>query len=65
MLDAIPQLHVIHPALFSHYWTAFGEFLRTTGSLQAVGQDLALQAAWIVVFGLAAWARFTTKDVLA
>jgi len=65
LLDAIPQLSGIHPVLFTHYWTAFGDLMRTTGNLSAIGQDLALQVAWILVFGLAAWARFTTKDVLA
>jgi len=31
----------------------------------AIERDLALQLAWALVFGLAAWARFSTKDVLA
>jgi len=65
ILDAIPQLRGIHPALFTHRWDAFGDLLRTSGGLGAIGRDLSLQLAWALVFGLAAWARFTTKDVLA
>jgi hypothetical protein len=30
-----------------------------------VAHDLGLQLAYMAVFGAAAWARFTTKDVLA
>jgi ABC-2 type transport system permease protein len=65
ILDAIPQLHAIQPALFTHRWTAFGDLLRTSGGLGNIQHDLFLQVAWALVFGLAAWARFTTKDVLA
>ncbi len=65
VLDSIPQLYAIHPALLTHYWSAFGDLMRTTGGSGAIGSDLLLQLAWVVVFSLAAWARFTTKDVLA
>ena len=65
LLDVIPQLRGIHPVLFTHYWNSFGDLLRTTGGLGAIERNLFLQLAWVVVFGLAAWARFTTKDVLA
>lgn len=65
ILDAIPQIDWLHPYLFSHYWLAFADLLRApvpTGDLLA---GLGLQAAYITVFGFAAWARFTTRDVLA
>lgn len=65
ILDAIPQLRGIHPALFTHRWDAFGDLLRTSGASSGIEHDLLLQAAWALVFGLAAWARFTTKNVLA
>ena len=29
----------------------------------ALGQGLALQGAWVVIFGALAWSRFTTADV--
>ena len=44
---------------------AFGDLLRTSGGWSNIQHDLFLQVAWVLVFGLAAWARFTTKDVLA
>jgi len=65
IVDAIPQLRAVHPALFSHRWDAFGDLMRPAGGLSGIQHDLFLQVAWAVVFGLAAWARFTTKDVLA
>lgn len=65
LLDAIPQLRAIHSVLFTHYWASFGDLMRTTGGLGTIERDLLLQLGWVVVFGLAAWARFTTKDVLA
>ena len=46
-------------------FNAFGDLLRTSGGLNGIQHDLFLQLAWALVFGLAAWARFTTKDVLA
>jgi ABC-2 type transport system permease protein len=65
ILDAIPQLRAIHPALFTHRWDAFADLMRPAGGLTGIQHDLFLQVAWVLVFGLAAWARFTTKDVLA
>jgi ABC-2 type transport system permease protein len=65
ILDAIPQLRAVHPALFTHRWDAFGDLMRPSGGLGGIQHDLFLQVAWVLVFGLAAWARFTTKDVLA
>lgn len=65
IVGAIPQLRAIHPLLFTYRWDAFGDLMRPGGGLDAIRQDLFLQAAWGLVFGLAAWARLTTKDVLA
>ena len=65
VLDAIPQLSAIHPLLLSHRWSAYAELFRSTGGFGPLGAALLLQAAWVVVFGLAAWGRFTTKDVLS
>jgi ABC-2 type transport system permease protein len=63
VMEQIPQLHAIHPYLFNHYWLNFGDFLRspmeTTGPLHGLYVSL----AYVVVFGLLAWARFTSKDV--
>jgi ABC-2 type transport system permease protein len=65
ILDAIPQVAAIHPWLPTHYWTAYGDLLRDPVSLDLISRGLALQAAYVAVFGAAAWARFSTRDVLA
>lgn len=65
ILDAVPQVAFLHPWLFSHYQLAFGDLLRTPLVWHDIGRDLLLQAGYVVVFGAAAWARFTTRDVLA
>ncbi len=63
--DSVPQIAFIHPWLFSHDWLAFGDLFRAPVSWDAIRRDLLLQVGYVVVFGSAAWARFTTRDVLA
>lgn len=63
--DSVPQLGAIHPWLFTDHWSAFGDLLRVPVTYGAIGSDLLLQAGWAAVFVAAAWARFTTTDVLA
>jgi ABC-2 type transport system permease protein len=65
VLGGVSQVHAIHPWLFTRGWFAFGDLLRDPIRWTAITHDLALQAAYMAVFGAAAWARFTTKDVLA
>jgi ABC-2 type transport system permease protein len=65
VLDAVPQVHGIHPWLFTHRWLAFGDLLRSPVTWTDIRKDLLLQAGYIAVFGSAAWARFTTKDILS
>ena len=65
ILDAIPQVDWVHPYLFSHHWLAFVDLLRDPVPLDALRSGLLLQAAYVAVFGLAAWARFSTRDVLS
>jgi ABC-2 type transport system permease protein len=65
ILDAVSQVRAIHPWLLTHYWLSFGDVLRTPVPWHGVIADFRLQAGYIVVFGLAAWARFTTRDVTA
>ncbi|TQK52551.1 ABC-2 type transport system permease protein [Streptomyces sp. SLBN-118] len=65
ILDAIPQLHGIHPYLFPHYWLSFADLLREPVYWDEVVKNLELQGLYAAVFGSAAWARFTTKDVTA
>ena len=65
ILDSISQLRAIHPALFTHYWQSFVDLLRVPVDYGDIGKGLLLQLAWVAIFGSAAWARFTSKDVLA
>jgi ABC-2 type transport system permease protein len=65
VLDAIPQLSGLHPWLFTHGWLSFADLLRTHITWTAINKNLALQAGYVVVFASAAWARFTTRDILA
>ncbi|MEU0298880.1 ABC transporter permease [Streptomyces sp. NPDC006175] len=63
ILDTMPQLHAIHPYLFPHYWLSFTDLLRDPVYWDEMVRNLGLQAVYAAVFGSAAWARFTTKDV--
>ncbi|MET9128662.1 ABC transporter permease [Streptomyces antibioticus] len=63
ILDQIPQLHTIQPYLFSHYWLSFADLMREPVYWDELVRNLGLQALYAAVFGSAAWARFTTKDI--
>jgi ABC-2 type transport system permease protein len=65
VLDAIPQVHGLHPWLFTHDWLSFTDALRTHITWDAIKHNLERQAAYAAIFASAAWAHFTTKDVLA
>ncbi|WP_371536009.1 ABC transporter permease [Streptomyces sp. NBC_01023] len=65
ILDGIPQLHAIQPYLFPHYWLSFADLLRAPVYWDEIVKNLGLQGLYAVVFGSAAWARFTTKDIAA
>ncbi|KAB1144117.1 ABC transporter permease [Streptomyces luteolifulvus] len=63
ILDQIPQLHAIHPYLFSHHWLSFADLMRDPVYWDDLVKNLGLQALYAAVFGSAAWARFAGKDV--
>ncbi len=65
ILDTVPQLDAIHPYLFTHHWLSFTDLLREPLYWDEVLDNLGLQALYAAVFGSAAWARFTTKDITA
>ncbi|MGY5127734.1 ABC transporter permease [Streptomyces nigrescens] len=65
ILDTIPQLHAIQPYLFPHYWLSFADLLRDPVYWDQLQKNFGLQALYAVVFGSAAWARFTTRDITA
>ncbi|WP_445401863.1 ABC transporter permease [Streptomyces sp. LE64] len=63
IVDQIPQLDAVHPYLFSHHWLSFADVMREPVHWDDILRNLGLQALYAAVFGSAAWARFTTKDV--
>ncbi|WP_260474277.1 ABC transporter permease, partial [Streptomyces sp. WAC 04229] len=65
ILDQIPQLHALQPYFFSHYWLSFADLMREPVYWDDLLKNLGLQALYAAVFGSAAWARFTSKDITA
>ncbi|MGW6355760.1 ABC transporter permease [Streptomyces sp. NPDC055092] len=65
ILDQIPQLHAIQPYLFSHHWLSFADLMREPVYWDDLLKNLGLQGLYAAVFGSAAWARFTAKDITA
>ncbi|MFJ7772490.1 ABC transporter permease [Streptomyces sp. NPDC097107] len=63
ILDQIPQLDALQPYFFSHYWLSFADLMREPVYWDDLVKNLGLQALYAAVFGSAAWARFTAKDV--
>ncbi|MFF5026902.1 ABC transporter permease [Streptomyces collinus] len=63
ILDQIPQLHAVQPYLFPHYWLSFADLMRDPVYWDGLVRNLGLQVLYAAVFGSAAWARFTTKDI--
>lgn len=65
IVGAIPQLDALHPFLFTDRWLDFGDLLRSPIVWDSFVGNALLQGGYIVVFGIAAIVRFTTKDVLS
>jgi ABC-2 type transport system permease protein len=63
ILDTIPQIAWIHPFLITHHWLAFGDLFRDPVAWGGIQQGLYVAAGYTLVFWLAAWARFSAKDV--
>ena len=63
LLDAVPQLSAIHPALLTDHWLGFGELLRSSTSWPDLIRWSALHLGYAAVFISLAWARITTRDV--
>jgi ABC-2 type transport system permease protein len=63
ILDSISQLAWLHPWLLTHWWTAYGDLLRTPIATGDIQRGLLTAAVYAGVFWLAAWARFSSKDV--
>lgn len=65
ILDSVSEVSFLHPWLFTNDWTAFGDLVRDPIYWHNIWKDLVLQAGYVAVFGAAAWARMTSRDVLA
>jgi ABC-2 type transport system permease protein len=63
VLDQIPQLDWLHPWLLTHWWMSFGDLFRDPIAWHGLVRGLLTAAGYAVVAWLAAWARFTSKDV--
>ena len=63
ILDTIPQLSWLHEWLPTHWWVSFGDVLRDPVAWGDLTRGLLTAAGYTVVFWLAAWARFSSKDV--
>ncbi|MCX2969739.1 ABC transporter permease [Streptomyces sp. TRM70308] len=65
ILAVIPQLDALHPYLFPYHWLSFADLLRAPVLWDDVLANAGLQALYVAVFGSAAWARFTSRDIAA
>ena len=63
ILDEIPQLSWLHEWLPTHWWVSFGDVLRDPIAWDGMTRGLLTAAGYALVFWLAAWARFSSKDV--
>ncbi|MFG1623459.1 ABC transporter permease [Kribbella sp. NPDC049227] len=63
IMTAIPQLHAIHPWLLMYRWQSFADLLRDPPYWHEIIRNLLVQAAYLVVFYTAAWARLTSRDI--
>lgn len=63
ILGSLPQLAWLHPWLITDHWTAILDLVRDPIAWDGLLRGLGLDAIYVVVFWLAAWARFTTKDI--
>lgn len=63
ILDSIPQLSWLHEWLPTHWWMSFGDVLRDPIAWDDMSRGLLTAAGYALVFWLAAWARFSDKDV--
>jgi ABC-2 type transport system permease protein len=65
ILQSIPQLSAIQPWLFTYQWTSFADLLRDPVYTPNIVHNLLIQMLYAAVFGSAAWARLTSRDVLS
>jgi ABC-2 type transport system permease protein len=63
LLLTLDAAHALQPYLVTRYWLSFVDLFRDPILWHDVLRGVLLQAAYVVVFLLAAWANFVTKDI--
>ena len=63
IMDSIPQLSWLHIYLPTHWWMSFGDVFRDPIAWDGLVHGTVTAAAYLLVFWLAAWARFSGKDI--
>ena len=63
VLLGLDAAEVLHPYLPTRYWLSFVDLFRDPIRLDDVGRGVAVQLAYLLLFTLAAWANFSTKDI--
>ena len=63
LLLTVDAARPLQPYLPTRYWLSFVDLYRDPVLWSAIERGLALQAVYVGVFLLAAWANFTTRDV--
>ena len=63
ILDSIAQLSWLHPWLLTHWWMVIGDLLRDPIATEQIQRGLLTALAYAAIFWLAAWARFSSKDI--
>ena len=63
VLLALDAGAALHPFLPTRYWLAFVDLFRDPIQWRDVVRGLIVQVGYLVVFTLAAWASFATKDI--
>jgi ABC-2 type transport system permease protein len=63
LLLTLDAAHALQPYLVTRYWLSFVDLFRDPILWHDVLRGVLLQAGYVVVFLLAAWANFVTKDI--
>ena len=63
VLLGLEAAEALHPVLPTRYWLSFVDLFRDPILWDGVGRGLVVQLGYLLVFTLAAWASFTTKDI--
>ena len=63
VLLGLDAAEALHPFLPTRYWLAFVDLFRDPILWRDVTRGLLVQLGYLIVFALAAWASFSTKDI--